>query len=313
MSEYAKLPNAYVKENFLNNQEIRSAVDPSYCLTVGSGYDNSMSKCDNTPSQQFTYVPSTKQIKSVQNGNCLDVEGNKKNSGTKIGTYKCAPSGFVNQRWVYDDKNRIKQDVTTENAYLDMSLPIGNTPSKIFKTVYPSPSLPTPSQVWYPSNDCILIPSESLYSPCSATQCGEEGKRSRNKYTIVTPSTGLGSCPQEGDMEEISCSAPACPVDCTYTPSDSKFGPCSATQCGKSGTQERLKYTITSPSSYGGSCSQQGDIEKIPCSAPACLVPPTPSPSTVESSTTSYKTWLIVGGVVFLLLIIIGAIMMLRK
>jgi hypothetical protein len=216
---------------------------------------------------------------------------------------------FVNQKWVYDDKNRIKQDVTSTNAYLDMSLPIGNTPSKIFKTVYPSPSLPTPSQVWYPSNDCILTPSDSLYSPCSA-ECGKEGKRSRNIYKIVTPSTGLGSCPQEGDMEEISCTAPACPVNCTYTPSDTKFSPCSATECGTSGYRERLKYKITSPASNGGSCPQEGDMEEIPCYAPTCGVPST-VPSKVPSS--SYNTGLIVGGVVLLLFIIIGAIMMLRK
>jgi hypothetical protein len=86
-----------------------------------------------------------------------------------------------------------------------------------------------------------------------------------------------GKCDNENDTEQIVCKAPACPVpvpvDCVLTPSGLPYGACSATQCGTTGKQTRLKYRVERDALYGGKCLNKDEPESIVCSAPACPVP----------------------------------------
>jgi hypothetical protein len=274
MSEYTKLSSAYIKEDFVNNQEIRSAVDPSYCLTFTDDKLNaeaSLSKCNNSPSQKFTYQSDTEIKVSNMDNKCLakykDVNDNR------LVLWSCDPN-FPNERsWTYSPStNTIKNNFN--NVFLELS-----SPSTISFNKTESSS---PSQKWFGSNDCVITPTPSdlSFSPCDATQCGTTGSRQRRKYNVVTPSAGLGSCPSEFVMESTPCSAAPCPsVNCTLSPSNADWGECSATQCGTKGTRQRNKYNVDSPSMYGGSCPSEFVMESTPCSAVPCPVNCTLSPS----------------------------------
>ncbi len=266
---YSKLSGAYIKEDFVNNQELRSNLNPAYCLTVEKSTSAPYLKpCDDTISQKFTYDPNTQQIKSISNNYCLNTSGSA--NGTQVIRVTCdSTQTQAGQKWMYDAPSK---------SIVSLIAPSRNLKS-INNVIQLSTPSPTPSQVWFPSNNCTLSPSNALFSPCSATQCGTNGTQTRPKYTVTSPSSGLGNCLNQNDIETAPCSAVPCPVDCTLTPSNALFSPCSATQCGTNGTRTRPKYSVLSPSMYNGKCPNQNDVETTPCSAVPCPVDCTLSPS----------------------------------
>ena len=281
MSEYTRLSSAYIKEDFVNNQEIRSEADPNYCLTVSDATktDLVMKLCDNTPSQKFTYDTPfiiTKKnglIRSTLSNKCLDVKDAINKSGQKVQLWGCDNTKW-NQVWAYDPTTKKISALTTEDMVLDINrmsgLDVNNATIMINALATPS----TSTQKWAGSNNCTLspTPSDLSFSPCDATQCGTTGKRQRRKYNVSTSSAGLGSCPNEFDIESTPCSADPCPVNCTLSSSNSDWGACSASECGTTGTRQRQKYKVDSPSMYGGSCPSEYEMESTPCSADPCPV-----------------------------------------
>ena len=157
--------------------------------------------------------------------------------------------------------------------------------------------------------NCVLTPSNADWGECSATQCGTKGTRQRNKYKVDSPSMYGGTCPSEFVMESTPCSAVPCPVNCTLSPSNALFSPCSATKCGTKGTRARPKYKVKKPSMYDGACDDEFEEEEEACSAPDCTTPST-TPSTTDENK---KMYIIIGVVVSVLFLLIVAVLMIKK
>ena len=97
-------------------------------------------------------------------------------------------------------------------------------------------------------------------------------------------------CLNPGELVKLGCKKPV-PIDCTLTPSDSPFSPCSTNECGVTGIRSRKKYRIASPSMYGGTCVDENlmdeiDCENSPCSVD-CVLTPTPSDSPFSPCSTN--------------------------
>jgi hypothetical protein len=115
--------------------------------------------------------------------------------------------------------------------------------------------------------NCVATPN--AWGACSAT-CG--GGTQTRGYTITTPESGGGTCPQRSQTDTQPCNTQACgsssspsPQNCVATPN--AWGACSAT-CG-GGTQTR-GYTITTSESGGGTCPQRSQTDSQPCNEQAC-------------------------------------------
>ena len=180
--------------------------------------------------------------------------------------------------------------IQTRPKYLILSQPSngGNCTQKDIMETTPCSAVPCPVDFKYtPSNggenikkdirerettpvDCTYAPSNALFSPCSAKDCGTTGIQTRPKYLILSQPSNGGNCTQKDIMETTPCSAVPCPVDCTYTPSNASFSPCSAKECKTTGIQNRLKYKIISPSMYGGKCTQENEYDIVTCRSLAC-------------------------------------------
>jgi hypothetical protein len=141
MSEYTKLSSAYIKEDFVNNQEIRSVADPSYCLTVQDNTFNApiMSKCNNSPSQKFTYL-SDKQIKMPEPAVNKCLASNEKHI---LGQWDCDSTSDYGKRWNYSPSTNTIQN-NKYSGFLELSSP---STVSINKTGSSSPS-----QKWFGSN-----------------------------------------------------------------------------------------------------------------------------------------------------------------
>jgi hypothetical protein len=237
-----------------------------------------MKLCDNTPSQKFTYFypfindQRAGMIRSTLSDKCLDVKDAINKSGQKVQLWGCDNTKW-NHFWSYDPTTKKISAFTSNNMVLDINrssgLDVNNATIMINNPATPS----TSTQKWAGSNNCTLspTPSDLSFSPCDATQCGTTGKRQRRKYNVSTSSAGLGSCPNEFDIESTPCSADPC-QDCTLSPSNADWGECNASECGATGERRRRKYKVDSVHKYGGKCPNEFEMESTPCSADPCPV-----------------------------------------
>jgi hypothetical protein len=162
--------------------------------------------------------------------------------------------------------------------------------------------------------DCELTPSNSPYGDCSVP-CGT-GTQTRLKYMVKNPSVYGGKCDNKDELDSIPCNTTPCPVDCVLTPSGLMYTPCSATECGTTGEQTRMKYIVKTPSMYGGNCDGKDDIERTPCSAVKCVVEtvtPTPTSKSGDESFIEKNKWYVIAGVILLLILIGVGIVAMKK
>jgi hypothetical protein len=145
--------------------------------------------------------------------------------------------------------------------------PFSITPSLFSITPSPSSITPSPSSITPSLFSITPSPSSITPSPSSITPSPFSITPSPSSITpspsSITPSPSSITPKQIKNMEII-------PVDCTYTPSNAVYSPCSAKYCGTTGQQSRPRYMIVSQPSSGGKCPQENDFDVVPCSAVAC-------------------------------------------
>ena len=96
--------------------------------------------------------------------------------------------------------------------------------------------------------DC-QVSSWSSWSPCSATQCGQQGSQSRTRTEVTLPACGGAQCPVLHETRHCYVNRP---VDCQLS-SWSKWSACT-TPCGVSGTQHSTRHRIVTEQ-CGGTCT----------------------------------------------------------
>ena len=93
--------------------------------------------------------------------------------------------------------------------------------------------------------------SWSSWSPCSAVVCGNAGSRQRTRNVISSPSCGGAACPANR-LETTLCYGSTA-ANCVMS-SWSSWSLCSAVVCGNSGSRQRTRNVISSPSCGGAAC-----------------------------------------------------------
>ena len=94
------------------------------------------------------------------------------------------------------------------------------------------------------------VTSWSYWSSCSASTCGRQGSRSRSRTITTNPSCGGNSCP---NLRESRLCYGSRPENCQVS-SWSYWSSCSASTCGRQGSQTRSRSIITYASCGGSTC-----------------------------------------------------------
>ena len=94
-------------------------------------------------------------------------------------------------------------------------------------------------------------------------------------FDITTDATGVGACPNEGQLQTEDCNEEACPIDCVGDWSE--WGECSES-CG--GGQQSREFEVSSPPEFGGICTHEGLSQAQDCNTNVCA----PAPGSIVAS-----------------------------
>lgn len=89
------------------NERITTTFDKLKCIDLphnnsANGNHLQIWNCLDNSAQEFSYNPTTLQIKHLPSDKCIDLDSNKQDNGSKIQLWDC--NGAVNQRWIQDGK-----------------------------------------------------------------------------------------------------------------------------------------------------------------------------------------------------------------
>ena len=101
-----------------------------------------------------------------------------------------------------------------------------------------------------PVVDCSVT-SWSHWSSCSASTCGRQGSQSRSRSITTHPSCGGNSCPSNLQESRLCYGSRA--ENCQVS-SWSYWNSCSASTCGRQGSQTRSRSITSYPSCGGNTC-----------------------------------------------------------